>query len=56
MKKTIKVKSADFSLAYHNKLDSMVERRLRQSISSIGNLWCSACVDARQPTLEGTRK
>jgi hypothetical protein len=54
--KTIKVKSADFSLAYHTKLDGMVERRLRLSITTIGNLWYSAWVDAGQPILEGMQK
>jgi len=54
--KTIKVKSADYSLAYHTKLDGMVERRLRLSISTIGNLWYSAWVDAGQPILEGMQK
>ena len=54
--KTIKVKSADFSLAYHTKLDDMVERRLWLSISTIGNLWYSAWVDAGQPILEGMQK
>lgn len=51
--KTIKVKSADFSAAYHLKLDGMVERRLRLSITNIGNLWYSAWIDAGQPVLEG---
>ena len=51
--KTIKVKSAEFSAAYHTKLDGMVERRLRLSIKAIGNLWYSAWVDAGQPILEG---
>jgi hypothetical protein len=54
--KTIKVKSADYSLAYHTKLDGMVERRLRLSVISIGNLWYSAWVDAGQPILEGMQK
>jgi len=54
--KTIKVKSADFSLAYHTKLDGMVERRLRLSVSTIGNLWYSAWVDAGQPILEGMQE
>ena len=54
--KTIKVKSADYSLAYNTKLDGMVERRLRLSIISIGNLWYSAWVDAGQPILEGMQK
>ena len=54
--KTIKVKSADFSFAYHTKLDGMVERRLRLSITTIGNLWYSAWVDAGQPILEGMKE
>ena len=54
--KTIKVKSADFSAAYHLKLDGMVERRLRLSITTIGNLWYSAWVEAGQPILEGMQE
>jgi len=54
--KTIKVKSADLSLAYHTKLNGMVERRLRLSITNIGNLWYSAWADAGQPILEGMQK
>ena len=54
--KTIKVKSADFSLAYHAKLNGMVERRLRLSITTIGNLWYSAWMDAGQPILEGMQE
>ena len=54
--KTIKVKSADFSAAYHIKLDGMVERRLRLSITTIGNLWYSAWIDAGQPVLEGMQE
>jgi len=54
--KTIKVKSAEFSAAYHTKLDGMVERRLRLSVIAIGNLWYSAWVDAGQPVLEGMQE
>jgi hypothetical protein len=50
---TIKVRSAEFSAAYHSKLDGMVERRLRLSIATIGDLWYSAWIDAGQPILEG---
>jgi hypothetical protein len=52
---TIKVKSAEFSAAYHSKLNGMVERRLRLSIATIGDLWYSAWVDAGQPILEGMK-
>ena len=34
----------------------MVEKRLRLSISTIGNLWYSAWVDAGQPILEGMQE
>jgi hypothetical protein len=34
----------------------MLERRLRLSITAIGNLWYSACVDAGQSVLEGMQK
>jgi hypothetical protein len=54
--KTIKVKSANFSAAYHQKLDGMLERRLRLSITTIGNLWYSAWIDAGQPVLEGMQE
>ena len=51
--KTIKQKSSEFSEAYHIMLNGMVERRLKLSISAIGNLWYSAWIDAGQPILEG---
>ena len=34
-------------------LSVMVERRLRKSVKTIGDLWYSAWVDAGQPILEG---
>ncbi len=51
--KTINVRSEEYSAAYHNMLSGMVERRMRKSITSIGNLWYSAWVDAGQPILDG---
>ena len=51
--KTINVRSEEYSDAYHNMLSGMVERRMRKSITSIGNLWYSAWVDAGQPILDG---
>lgn len=53
--KTINVRSEDFSAAYHDMLDGMVERRMRKTIISIGSLWYSAWVDAAQPVLEGMK-
>ena len=54
--KTIKQKSAEFSEAYHKMLNGMVERRLRLSITTVGDLWFSAWVDAGQPVLEGMQE
>jgi hypothetical protein len=54
--KTIKQKSAEFSEAYHIMLNGMVERRLRLSITTVGNLWYSAWIDAGQPILEGMKE
>lgn len=51
----IKVRSKAFSLAYHQQLNGMVERRARASVKMIGDLWYSAWVDAGQPILDGMR-
>jgi len=51
--KTIKVRSEEFSAAYQQMLNGMVEKRLRKSVKTIGDLWYSAWVDAGQPILEG---
>ena len=49
----LKQYSTEYSRAYHNKLNKMVERQMRGSISQIGNFWYTAWVDAGQPPLEG---
>lgn len=48
-----KVYSEEYSRTYHEMLDGMVERRMRQSIAAIGSLWFTAWVNAGQPDLEG---
>lgn len=48
---TVKVYSQDFSQAYHQRLNNMVERRLKASISAVGSIWYTAWVDAGQPDL-----
>ena len=53
--KTINVRSEEYSAAYHDMLSGMIERRMRNSIISIGNLWYSAWVDAGQPILDGMK-
>lgn len=43
--------SSAFTKAYNDKLNGMVERRMRQSIHAIASLWLTAWVDAGQPNL-----
>ena len=44
--------SSAFTIAFNNKLDGMVERRMRQSISAIASFWFTAWVNAGQPDLK----
>lgn len=48
---TTRVYSLDFSKAYHERLNHMVERRLVSAIFSVGSIWYTAWVDAGQPDL-----
>lgn len=50
--KVIRQYSTAFSLAFNKKLDGMIERRMRQSISSIASFWYTAWVNAGQPDLK----
>lgn len=43
--------SADFTRAYHVRLQGMVERRMRSSIYAVASLWYTAWVNAGQPDL-----
>lgn len=47
----IKNYSREFSREYHNRLNGMVERRMKKAIKMIGDLWYTAWVDAGQPDL-----
>lgn len=51
-KQTVKVYSERYSRMYHVALDGMVERRMRQSIKMVGDIWYTAWVDAGQPDLK----
>jgi len=51
--KTIRQYSSAFTIAYNNKLDGMIERRMRQSIYAIASFWYTAWVNAGQPDLKG---
>lgn len=48
---TIQTYSMDFSQTYHQMLNGMVERRLRNAILAVGSFWYTAWVDAGQPDL-----
>ncbi|HSN60162.1 MAG TPA: zinc dependent phospholipase C family protein [Ferruginibacter sp.] len=45
--------STSFTTAFNDKLDGMVERRMRQSISCIASFWYTAWINAGQPDLKG---
>ena len=44
--------SAAFTMAFNEKLNSMVERRMRLSIQSVASFWYTAWVNAGQPDLK----
>lgn len=50
--KNVQVYSYDFSKAYHEKLDGMVERRMRVAVLEVGSYWYTAWVNAGQPNLK----
>lgn len=41
-----------YTIAYHNKMNGMVENRMRDAVRRIGAYWFSAWVDAGQPKLD----
>lgn len=52
----IKQYSSAFTIAFNRKLDGMIERRMRQSISAIASFWYTAWVNAGQPDLRSLSK
>jgi hypothetical protein len=51
--KVIRQYSSAFTIAFNNKLDGMIERRMRQSIFAISSFWYTAWINAGQPDLKG---
>lgn len=51
-KQTIKVYSVEFTKAYHEALNGMVERQMRGAVKMIGDFWYSAWLDAGQPDVK----
>ncbi|WP_443943861.1 zinc dependent phospholipase C family protein [Pedobacter sp. AW1-32] len=52
----LKQYAVDYSKAYENIMDKMVERQMRATILSIGSFWYSAWIDAGQPDLKNMKK
>jgi hypothetical protein len=50
--KVIRQYSSAFTIAYNKRLNSMVERRMRQSIYAVASFWYTAWVNAGQPDLK----
>jgi hypothetical protein len=51
-KQTQKVYSIEYSRAYHEMLEGMVEKQMRGSIKMIGSFWYTAWIDAGQPDIK----
>jgi hypothetical protein len=49
--RVIREYSLEYSKAYHDALNGMVERQMRSSILDVGSFWYSAWVDAGQPNM-----
>lgn len=47
--------AAAYAARYHQKLDGMVERRMRSAIQGVASFWISAWIDAGQPDLSDLR-
>ncbi|MFN8250979.1 MAG: zinc dependent phospholipase C family protein [Ferruginibacter sp.] len=54
--KIMKQYSSAFTIAYNQKLDGMIERRMRQSIFAVASFWYTAWVNAGQPDLKALVK
>lgn len=50
--KNVQVYSEEYSKAYHDALDGMVERRMRVAIKAVGSYWYTAWVLAGQPNMK----
>ena len=48
----VKTYSEEYSTAYHDMMNGMVERRLTNSIITVGSYWYTAWINAGQPNLD----
>lgn len=51
-KKSVKVYSVEYTNAYDKMLNGMVERKMRESIITVGSLWYTAWINAGKPNLD----
>ncbi len=49
--RTVRLECEEYARAYHEKMNGMVEQRMRESIHGVGSIWFSAWVLAGQPDL-----
>ena len=45
-----------YAEAYHQRMEGMVEERMRKSVQRTGSFWFSAWIDAGQPLLDDNDK
>lgn len=50
-KKSVKVYSVEYTNEYDQMLNGMVERKMRESITTVGSLWYTAWINAGKPDL-----
>ena len=48
--------SSAYAIAYNNKLNGMVQRRMRQSVFAVASFWYTAWVNAGQPDLKALNR
>lgn len=48
---TVRTYCRDFATAYHERMEGMVEARMKKAIKAVGDAWFTAWVDAGQPDL-----
>lgn len=51
LERTTRIQCEEYSAAYHNSLDGMVEKRMQDAVLAVGSFWYSAWVEAGQPDL-----
>ncbi len=50
--RTVRTQCREFSRAYHDEMDGMVEAQMRKAIQSIGSMWMSAWILAGEPDMK----